>query len=102
MTADRGYGDTGIDEKLTGLGLTTVAIPRKAEPSTARRAIERQPSFWWLVQWRTGAEGRSSALKRSCGMDRTRIDGIDGIDGARTWVGQGVLTQNLVHLAAMT
>jgi transposase, IS5 family len=32
-------------------------------------------------------------------MDRTRIDGIDG---ARTWTGHGVLAHNLVHLAAMT
>lgn len=31
-------------------------------------------------------------------MDRTRIDGIAG---ARTWVGHGILTHNLVHLAAM-
>lgn len=99
VTADRGYGDTGIDDKLTELGVTTVAIPRKAKPSAARREIERQPSFRRLVKWRTGAEGRISALKRGYGMDRTRIDGIDG---ARTWVGHGVLTHNLVHLAAMT
>ena len=99
VTADRGYGDTGIDDKLTELGVSTVAIPRKAKPSAARREIERQPSFRRLLKWRTGAEGRISALKRGHGMDRTRIDGIDG---ARTWVGQGVLTHNLVHLAAMT
>jgi transposase, IS5 family len=52
-----------------------------------------------LVKWRTGAEGRISALKRGYQMDRTRIDGIDG---ARTWGGHGVLAHNLVHLAAMT
>lgn len=99
VTADRGYGDTGIDDKLTDLGVTTVAIPRKAKPSAPRREIERQPSFRRLVKWRTGAEGRISALKRGYGMDRTRIDGIDG---ARTWTGHGILTHNLVHLAAMT
>jgi transposase, IS5 family len=99
VTADRGYGDTGIDDKLTELGVSTVAIPRKAKPSATRREIERQPSFRRLVKWRTGAEGRISALKRGYQMDRTRIDGIDG---ARTWTGHGVLTHNLVHLAAMT
>jgi transposase, IS5 family len=99
VTADRGYGETGIDDQLTELGVATVAIPRKAKPSAARREIERQPSFRRLVKWRTGAEGRISALKRGYGMDRTRIDGIAG---ARTWTGHGVLTHNLVHLAAMT
>jgi len=79
--------------------VTTVAIPRKAKPSAVRREIERQPSFRRLVKWRTGAEGRISALKRGNGMGRTRIDGLDG---ARTWTGHGVLTRNLVHLAAMT
>jgi transposase, IS5 family len=99
VTADRGYGEAGIDDKLTELGVTTVAIPRKAKPSAARREIERQPSFRRLVKWRTGAEGRISALKRGYGMDRSRIDGING---ARTWVGHSILTHNLVHLAAMT
>jgi transposase, IS5 family len=99
VTADRGYGHTGIDDKLTELGVSTVAIPRKAKSSAARREIERQPSFRRLIKWRTGAEGRISALKRGYQMDRTRIDGIDG---ARTWTGHGVLTHNLVHLAAMT
>jgi hypothetical protein len=42
-------GDTGIDDKLTDLGVTTVAIPRKARPSAARREIERQPAFRRLV-----------------------------------------------------
>jgi transposase, IS5 family len=99
VTADRGYGEAGIDDKLTELGVSTVAIPRKAKPSAARRELERQPSFRRLIKWRTGAEGRISALKRGYQMDRTRIDGIDG---ARTWVGHGVLAHNLVHLAALT
>ena len=64
VIADRGYGDNGTDDKLTGLGVTKVAIPRKAKPSAARREIERQPSLRRLVKWRTGAEGRMSALKR--------------------------------------
>ncbi len=98
VTADRGYGEADVEDDLTALGVTTVAVPRKAKPSAARREHERQPSFRRLVKWRTGAEGRISALKRGYGMDRTRIDGIDG---ARTWIGHGILTHNLVHLAAM-
>lgn len=99
VTADRGYGDAGIDDTLTDLGVTKVVVPRKGKPSAARRAVEHEPGFRRLVKWRTGAEGRISALKRGYGMDRTRLDGLDG---ARTWVGHGVFTHNLVHLATLT
>ena len=99
VTADRGYGEARIEDDLTELGVTKVVIPRKGKPSAVRRDVEQQRPFRRLVKWRTGAEGRISVLKRSYGMDRTRIDGIDG---ARTWVGHGVLAHNLVHLAAMT
>ena len=99
VTADRGYGDAGIDETLIALGVTKVVVPRKGKPSAARRAVEHEPGFRRLVKWRTGAEGRISALKRGYGMDRTRLDGLDG---ARTWVGHGVFTHNLVHLATLT
>ena len=99
VTADRGYGEAAIDDTLTELGVTNVVVPRKGKPSAARRAIEHKPGFRRLVKWRTGAEGRISALKRGYGMDRTRLDGIDG---ARTWIGHSILAHNLVHLAALT
>jgi transposase, IS5 family len=99
VTADRGYGQARVEDELTGLGVKQVVIPRKGKPSAVRREVEQQRPFRRLVKWRTGAEGRISALKRDYQMDRTRIDGIDG---ARTWTGHGVLAHNLVHLAALT
>jgi transposase, IS5 family len=99
VTADRGYGEARVEDELTDLGVSKVVIPRKGKPSAARRAAEQQRPFHRLVKWRTGAEVLISALKRGYQMDRTRIDGIDG---ARTWVGHGVLAHNLVHIAAMT
>jgi hypothetical protein len=36
-------------------------------------------------------------LKRQYGWDRTRLDGIQG---ARTWTGYGVLAHNLVKISA--
>ena len=51
------------------------------------------------MKWRTGCEGRISTLKRGYGWDRTRIDGTDG---AWIWTGHGVLTHNLVKIAALT
>jgi transposase, IS5 family len=99
VTADRGYGEARVEDQLTELGVAKVVIPRKGKPSAVRREVEQQRPFRRLVKWRTGAEGRISVLKRGYQMDRTRIDGIDG---ARTWVGHGILAHNLVHLAAMT
>jgi len=50
------------------------------------------------VKWRTGSEGRISHLKHQYGWNRTRIDGLDG---ARTWCGHGVLAHNLVKIATL-
>ncbi len=72
-----------------------MAIPRKGKPSAVRRAHEQRRGFRKLVKWRTGAEGRISHLKHAYGWDRT---GIDGIDGAQTWCGWGVLTHNSVKI----
>jgi IS5 family transposase len=52
-----------------------------------------------LAGYRVGAEGRISHLKRGNGLRRSRLRGHDG---ARTWVGWGVLTYNLDTLAART
>jgi len=98
VTADRGYGETSVQEDLEALGVRHVAIPRRGKPSAARRAIERQPSFRKLVKWRTGCEGRVSCVKRDFGWNRTRLDTIEG---ARAWCGHGVFAHNLVKIAVL-
>jgi len=65
----------------------------------ASHADERRPAFRRTVQWRTGSEGRISALKRSYGWDRGRIDTTEG---ARIWTGHGVLAHNLAKISALT
>ena len=45
VTADRGYGETGVDDDLHDLGVRNVVIPRKGRPSKARQAQERQRAF---------------------------------------------------------
>jgi IS5 family transposase len=99
VTADRGYGEAAVDQALHDLGVKTVVIPRKGRPGHDRRAVERRRSFRRVVKWRTGCEGRISALKRGYGWDRT---GVDGVNGARTWTGYGVLAHNLIKIAALT
>jgi transposase, IS5 family len=98
VTADRGYGEPAVERDLQALGVRTIAIPRKAKTSTARKAIEHQRGFRRHVKWRTGSEGRISYLKRSYGWNRTHLDGIKG---AQTWCGHGVFAHNLVKIAAL-
>jgi transposase, IS5 family len=98
VTADRGYGEPAVERDLHALGVRTIAIPRKAKPSPARKAIEHQRAFRRHVKWRTGSEGRISYLKRCYGWDRTRLDGRNG---AAIWCGHGVFAHNLVKIGTL-
>jgi transposase, IS5 family len=98
VTADRGYGQAAVERDLQELGVRTVAIPRQATTSAARKKTEHSPAFRKLVKWRTGSEGRISYLKRGYGWDRTRLDGRQG---AAIWCGHGVFAHNLVKIGAL-
>jgi IS5 family transposase len=98
VTADRGYGQASVERDLHDVGVRTVAIPRQATTSPARKTIEHGRGFRRLVKWRTGCEGRISYLKRGYGWDRTRLDGKDG---AGIWCGHGVFARNLVKISAL-
>jgi IS5 family transposase len=95
VTADRGYGEADTAKALFDLGVKTVAIPRKGKTTPARRRLEHNPWFRELVKWRTGCEGRISHLKHRYGWHRTRLDGLAG---ARTWCGHGILAHNLTKI----
>ena len=98
VTADRGYGEVSVDRDLQGLGVRSVAIPRKGKPSAARREFEHRRAFRDKIKWRTGSEGRINHIKRSYGWNRTELTGIHG---ARTWCGHGVFAHNLVKIGAL-
>jgi transposase, IS5 family len=98
VAADRGYGEASVDDALHNLGVRNVVIPRKGRPTKARQAEEHRRAFRRHLKWRTGCEGRISTLKRGYGWDRSRIDTTEG---ARIWVGHGVLTHNLVKISAL-
>jgi IS5 family transposase len=98
VTADRGYGQAAVERDLRELGVRTVAIPRQAATSPARKAVEHGRGFRRLVKWRTGCEGRISYLKRGYGWDRTLLDGRNG---AAIWCGHGVFAHNLVKISAL-
>jgi len=98
VTTDRGYGEASVEVALTELGVERIAIPRKGNPGKARRAVESARRFRTLVKWRTGSEGRISHLKHSFGFERTMLDGIVG---AKTWCGWGLLAHNSVKISAL-
>ena len=95
LTADRGDCEKDMEADLINAGIVTVVIPKTGKPSAARIAIERASTFVAAVNWRTGAEGRISCLKRDLGWRRTRLRSHDG---ARIWCGHGVFTHNLMKL----
>jgi hypothetical protein len=64
VTAGRGYGQAAVERDLRAAGVRTVAIPRQATTSPARKAVEHGRGFRKLVKWRTGCEGRISYLTR--------------------------------------
>ena len=98
VTADRGYSEAKVETELAALGVTTTVIPKRGRATAKRRQHEHGRGFRKLVKWRTGSEGRISYLKRGFGWDRTLLDGIDG---ATTWCGLGVLTHNALKIAAL-
>jgi IS5 family transposase len=98
VTADRGYGQAAVERDLHAAGVRTVAIPRQATTSPARKALEHDRGFRKLVKWRTGCEGRIAYLKRRYGWDRTRLDGRHR---TAIWCGHGVFAHNLVKIAIL-
>jgi len=98
VTADRGYGEASVEMELESMGVKHVAIPRRGRPGPHRQQVEFSPRFRKLIKWRTGSEGRIAHLKRSWGWERTAIDGIDG---ARTWCGWGVLAHNATKISLL-
>jgi IS5 family transposase len=98
VTADRGYGDKGVEDSLRDAGVRYVVLPTKGRPNAERRRVENRRAFRKMVRWRTGCEGRISCAKRDFGLNRTRLDGLDG---ARTWCGHGVFAHNLVKISGL-
>jgi len=98
VTADRGYGGAAVETELRAANIEFVAIPRKGRLSAARQSVQRQRRFVKLIKWRTGSEGRISHLKHGYGWNRTLLDGIAG---AETWCGFGVLAHNAVKIAGL-
>ena len=95
-TADAAFASASNEEAATQRGVRRVALRRRGRLSAARAAQQQQAWFRRAMRWRTGCEGRISALKRRHGLARCRYRGGPGME---RWVALGVIANNLLVLA---
>ena len=87
--ADGGFASRTNERAAHDRGVRHVVLPRQAREARSRAARA-------ALRWRTGSEGRISALKRRHGLQRCRYRGPSGM---QRWVGLGVLANDLLALA---
>jgi len=93
--ADPGYYSQDQEKAAQARGVKYVSVPNRSTRSAERRKLEKRRWFKNGQRWRTGSEGRISALKRRHGLDRCRYRGWDGF---QRWVGLGVMADNLIQI----
>ena len=86
--ADGGFASRANEQAAHDRGVRTVVLPRQRRNGRSR-AIRA------ALKWRTGCEGRISALKRRHGLRRCRYRGLAGME---RWVGLGVIANDLLVL----
>ena len=92
VALDGGFQGRLTDEALAQLAPQRVFIAGRQQPGS-RRTQRR------LARYRTGVEGRISHLKRSYGLDRSRLKGEHA---TRAWNAWAIATYNLDTLAIRT
>lgn len=93
--ADPGYYSQKQEKAAQAMGVKYVSVPNRSTRSAERRKLEKRRWFKKGQRWRTGSEGRISALKRRHGLNRCRYRGWDGF---QRWVGLGVMADNLIQI----
>ena len=87
-----GFDVGPTSQAVEDLAPDRVFISGRQQPGSRRTQRRMQ-------RYRTGAEGRISHLKRSYGMDRSRLKGDEG---RQIWTGWAILTYNADTLAVRT
>jgi IS5 family transposase len=87
--ADGGFASRSNELAAQARGIRQVVLPRQSREERSRAARA-------ALRWRTGSEGRISALKRRHGLRRCRYRGPSGM---QRWVGLGVIANDLLVLA---
>ena len=86
--ADGGFASAANERAAAARGVRRVVLPRQRRDGRSR-AVRA------ALKWRTGCEGRISALKRRHGLRRCRYRGLLGKE---RWVGLGVIANDLLVL----
>src|SRR5712664_2267282 len=86
--ADGGFASRTNERAAHDRGVRHVVLPRQPREKRSRTARA-------ALCWRTGSEGRISALKRCHGLRRCRYRGESGM---QRWVGLGVIANDLLVL----
>jgi IS5 family transposase len=86
--ADGGFASRANERAAEDRGVRHVVLPRRTHETRSRRTRA-------ALRWRTGSEGRISALKRRHGLRRCRYRGESGME---RWIGFGVIANNLLVL----
>jgi IS5 family transposase len=86
--ADGGFASRTNERAAEARGVRHVVLPRQAHEKRSRLARA-------ALRWRTGSEGRISALKRRHGLRRCRYRGESGM---QRWIGLGVIANDLLVL----
>jgi IS5 family transposase len=89
--------DAGFASRANEVSATELGVKRVVLPGASKRSKEKERKRWFrrALRWRTGCEGRISALKRRHGLRRCRDRGTAGME---RWVGLGVIANNLLVL----
>jgi transposase, IS5 family len=86
--ADAGFASAANIAVARAHQVRSIVLPRQ-------RRERRTRAVRAALRWRTGSEGRISALKRRHGLARCRYRGLPGME---RWVGFGVIANNLLVL----
>jgi len=97
VAADAGFYSAANERALQELGVKRVSVPSRNTRSQERRRMQKSRWFRRAQKWRTGCEGRISALKRRHGLRRCLYRGFTGM---QRWVGLGVIADNLINIAS--
>src|SRR5213593_1848408 len=95
VAADAGFHSQQNEKTACSLGVRWFSVPNQKTKSAERRRLYRQRWFRRGQRWRTGCEGRISALKRRHGMRRCLYRGFHGI---QRWVGLSVIADNVIQI----
>ena len=95
VAADAGFHSQQNEKAARALGVRWLSVPNQKTKSAERKRLYRQRWFRRGQRWRTGCEGRISALKRRHGMRRCLYRGFHGM---QRWVGLSVIADNVIQI----